>query len=412
DRNFGNNNYFGHSNSRYSGVPRDDDRMNHILLLTVINPAYPITCDVIHQICSPSGKVLRIVIFKKNGIQAMVEFDSTDSAKRAKHALNGCDIYSGCCTLRVEYAKPVRLNVYKNDHESFDYTNPALDPYSHHEAAYAPNRHPASYAMAESYIQPGDAYGRGDGRGQGVLGSISNSGYAGQTPLIQGTPVSQAGGPQQGAVLMVYGLNHTVMNCEKLFNLLCQYGNVVRVKFLKSKEGCAMVQMGDSASVERAIASLNKVSFFGHEMQLGFSKQAFLNDVKQPFDLPDGSCSFKDYMGNRNNRFTNPESALKNRISHPADVLHFFNAPYGIQEQDIINIFDEYCPNNKPVSVKFFQSKSKNFAERSSSGLIQFESISSATEALVICNHVSIPNPNGKFPYVLKLCFSLSASRF
>ena len=140
-----------------------------------------------------------------------------------------------------------------------------------------------------------------------------------------------------------------------------------QVKFLKSKEGCAMVQMGDSASVERAIASLNKVSFFGHEMQLGFSKQAFLNDVKQPFDLPDGSCSFKDYMGNRNNRFTNPESALKNRISHTADVLHFFNAPYGIQEQDIINIFDEYCPNNKPVSVKFFQSKSKNFGKSNSS---------------------------------------------
>lgn len=35
----------------------------------------------------------------------MVEFDSIDSAKRAKHALNGCDIYSGCCTLRVEFAK-------------------------------------------------------------------------------------------------------------------------------------------------------------------------------------------------------------------------------------------------------------------------------------------------------------------
>lgn len=76
--------------------------------------------DVIHQICSPNGKVIRIVIFKKNGIQAMVEFDTLDSAKRAKHALNGCDIYSGCCTLRVEYAKvrnlvwPTRLGVPKN----------------------------------------------------------------------------------------------------------------------------------------------------------------------------------------------------------------------------------------------------------------------------------------------------------
>lgn len=61
--------------------------------------------DVIHQICTPYGKVLRVVIFKKNGVQAMVEFDSVDSSKRAKQNLHGCDIYSGCCTLRIEYAK-------------------------------------------------------------------------------------------------------------------------------------------------------------------------------------------------------------------------------------------------------------------------------------------------------------------
>jgi len=34
---------------------------------------------------------------------------------------------------------------------------------------------------------------------------------------------------QQGSVLMVYGLNPEKMNCQKLFNLFCLYGNVVRV---------------------------------------------------------------------------------------------------------------------------------------------------------------------------------------
>lgn len=34
------------------------------------------------------------------------------------------------------------------------------------------------------------------------------------------------------ATLMVYGLN-SMMNCEKLFNLLCLYGNVVCVSFCK-----------------------------------------------------------------------------------------------------------------------------------------------------------------------------------
>lgn len=83
-----------------------------------------------------------------------------------------------------------------------------------------------------------------------------------------------------------------------------------------------MVQMGDPVAVERCISSLNNLTFFGKKMQLGYSKQAFLNDVQQPFELPDGSASFRDFMGNRNNRFTNPEAASKNRIAPPAKVSY------------------------------------------------------------------------------------------
>ncbi|XP_037821182.1 heterogeneous nuclear ribonucleoprotein L-like [Lucilia sericata] len=98
-------------------------RPNHILLFTIINPFYPITVDVLHKICNPHGQVLRIVIFKKNGVQAMVEFDCLESATRARENLNGADIYSGCCTLKIDYAKPEKLNVYKNEPEtSWDYT--------------------------------------------------------------------------------------------------------------------------------------------------------------------------------------------------------------------------------------------------------------------------------------------------
>nr|XP_039148063.1 uncharacterized protein LOC6735278 isoform X22 [Drosophila simulans] len=98
-------------------------RPNHILLFTIINPFYPITVDVLHKICHPHGPVLRIVIFKKNGVQAMVEFDNLDAATRARENLNGADIYAGCCTLKIDYAKPEKLNVYKNEPDtSWDYT--------------------------------------------------------------------------------------------------------------------------------------------------------------------------------------------------------------------------------------------------------------------------------------------------
>lgn len=159
--------------------------------------------------------------------------------------------------------------------------------------------------------------------------------------------------------MMVYGMEHSKMNSDRLFNLFCLYGNVMRVKFLKSKEGCAMVQMGDPASVEKCVQALNNLTFFGKKMQLSYSKQAFLNDVQQPFELPDGSHSFKDFMGNRNNRFTNPEAANKNRISPPAKVLHFFNAPYGMTEEDIFSIFNAHGAP-RPEGVKMFQSKSES----------------------------------------------------
>ena len=55
-----------------------------------------------------------------------LDFSSLETAKSAKDNLHGCDIYSGCCTLKVEFAKPTKLNVYRNDNDSWDYTNPNL----------------------------------------------------------------------------------------------------------------------------------------------------------------------------------------------------------------------------------------------------------------------------------------------
>ena len=60
--------------------------------------------DVVHTICSPHGEVLRIMVMKRNTVTALVEFDNSDSARKAKQALNGCDVYSGCCTLKIDFA--------------------------------------------------------------------------------------------------------------------------------------------------------------------------------------------------------------------------------------------------------------------------------------------------------------------
>ncbi|XP_014253211.1 heterogeneous nuclear ribonucleoprotein L isoform X3 [Cimex lectularius] len=471
---------------------RPESEPNNVLLFTIINPVYPITVDVLHTICKPNGQVLRIVIFKKNGVQAMVEFDSIDTAKRVKEALNGADIYAGCCTLKIEFAKPTKLNVYKNDMDSWDYTNPSgmdaelarhleEDPdstpflpqtlpfhlpcwnyrprdkppetahtrqapllqeprfgvapqlyrgqtqsnYMDFEDNAYTNGRPSAYGdyVSERYPPaPVDKFVSPPISPRMFLDVLASSrrfmvkGVPGREGLVAPPPPPPPprGGTFQdlaptngvpggaGCVLMAYGLDPNKANPDKLFNLFCLYGNVIRVKFLKTKEGCAMVQMGDNISVERCINHLKNMPLFGGTLQLGYSKQTFLSQVAQPYNLPDNSVSFKDFAASKNNRFMNPSMASKNRIQGPAKILHFFNTPPDITEEQLLAVIEEK-EVNKPSQIKLFPKK-----DRSSSGLMEFDNLEDAVNCLVNCNHVPIKNPESKFPYMMKLCFSSS----
>ncbi|XP_017072638.1 heterogeneous nuclear ribonucleoprotein L isoform X14 [Drosophila eugracilis] len=387
-------------------------RPNHILLFTIINPFYPITVDVLHKICHPHGQVLRIVIFKKNGVQAMVEFDNLDAATRARENLNGADIYAGCCTLKIDYAKPEKLNVYKNEPDtSWDYTlstvkeigngrspllqeplyePPLLGPGAAFPPFGAPEYHPTTPENWKgAAIHP-----------TGLMKEPSGV-VAGRNAPVAFTPQGQA----QGAVMMVYGLDHDTSNTDKLFNLVCLYGNVARIKFLKTKEGTAMVQMGDAVAVERCVQHLNNIPVgTGGKIQIAFSKQNFLSEVINPFLLPDHSPSFKEYTGSKNNRFLSPAQASKNRIQPPSKILHFFNTPPGLTEDQLIGIFN--IKEVPATSVRLFPLKT----ERSSSGLIEFPNISQAVLAIMKCNHLPIEGKGTKFPFIMKLCFSSSKS--
>ncbi|XP_013098213.1 heterogeneous nuclear ribonucleoprotein L isoform X5 [Stomoxys calcitrans] len=375
----------------------ESTRPNHILLFTIINPFYPITVDVLHKICVPHGQVMRIVIFKKNGVQAMVEFDNLEAATRARENLNGADIYSGCCTLKIDFAKPEKLNVYKNEPEtSWDYTlataeQPLLGPGAAFPSFAGPEFHPTT---------PENWKGA----------SVHPTALMKETAAIPGRNTAVAaftaqGQAQQGAVMMVYGLDQDTSNTDKLFNLVCLYGNVARIKFLKTKEGTAMVQMGDSVAVERCVQHLNNIPVGTKgKIQIAFSKQNFLSEVINPFLLADHTPSFKEYTGSKNNRFLSPAQASKNRIQPPSKILHFFNTPPGLTEDQLIGIFN--IKEVPATSVRLFPLKT----ERSSSGLIEFPNIAQAVLAIMKCNHLPIEGKGTKFPFIMKLCFSSSKS--
>ncbi|XP_034024432.1 heterogeneous nuclear ribonucleoprotein L-like isoform X2 [Thalassophryne amazonica] len=418
--------FINYSTSQKISRPGDSDdsrSVNNVLLLTIMNPIYPITTDVIYTICNNCGPVQRIVIFRKNGVQAMVEFDSVQSAQRAKASLNGADIYSGCCTLKIEYAKPTRLNVFKNDQDTWDYTNPnvggpdgdADGNGSNADVGANPNKrqrqpallgdHPPEYGGG--YHGYDDSYGsshyESHRMGQQMRGRVGrNYGPSyGPPPPPPGEYGVQADSP----VLMVYGLDPAKMNADRVFNIFCLYGNVERVKFMKSKPGASMVEMGDCYAVDRAITHLNNNFLFQNKLNVCVSKQQSIVPG-QSYELEDGSDSYKDFHSSRNNRFTSPEQAAKNRIQHPSNVLHFFNA----QPDVTAELFSQICEEvgvKPPVNVKLFTGKGgASSSDRSASGLLEWESINDAMEALAMMNHYQMKNATGPYPYTLKLCFS------
>ena len=406
-------------------------RPNHIILLTVLNAHYPVNVSIVSKVCSPLGKVLRIVVFKRGAIvQSMVEFDDVQTATQAKSNLHGCDIYSGSCTLKVEFAKTDRLNVKKNDEMTWDYTEefslrggaggghglldqgrdrPVLlqEPPGMPGPSHPPPQH-SNYQ--QGYSQPGmrsggwegGAAGGGGGGGGYGAGGYGGGGHQQYEEAGSFGGRGGAGGGVRGpaAVVMLYGLEPDKFNCQRVFNIFCQYGNVNRIMFLKNKEGTAMVEMDCPDSVDRAIQNLNHTAIFGLKLRLDWSKKHFIDEVRSPHELPDGTMSYADCSRDRNNRFDTPERAAKNRVIAPTAILHFYNVPK-LQDEEMEQLFAERGAP-APNRVKFFPAKS----EKSVSGLVEFDSVQEACEAIAIVNHTEIPGTNKKYPYCMKLCFS------
>ncbi|KAL1569317.1 polypyrimidine tract-binding protein 3-like [Salvia divinorum] len=103
------------------------DEPNRILLVTIHHMLYPITVEVLHQVFSPHGFVEKIVTFQKSaGFQALIQYQSHQSAISARNSLQGRNIYDGCCQLDIQFSNLDELQVNYNNERSRDFTNPSL----------------------------------------------------------------------------------------------------------------------------------------------------------------------------------------------------------------------------------------------------------------------------------------------
>lgn len=388
---------------------------NAVLRVIIENMIYPVTLDVLHQLFSRYGKVYRIITFHKNNtFQALVQFSEASAAQMARQALDGQNVYNGCCCLRVDYSKLTTLNVKYNNDKSRDYTNPNLpageltleQQLSLVSAATASGQiAPAITSLVQSpftfpfgvtnpqftlqqhggtFAQPGFAEALGASPGispflTGLTSTLTTSGTASpaaaNAAMLSATAaalrIPHVGVLNISPVVLVSNLDENRVTPDALFTLFGVYGDVQRVKILFNKKDNALIQYAEPQQAQFAIQHLDKVRWHDKQMRVAASKHA---NVQMPKEgQPDAGLT-KDYSQSPLHRFKKPGSKNYMNIYPPSATLHLSNIPPNITEEYLTGAFEQH--GFQPKGFKFFPKDHKM-------ALLQLSDVGTAINALI-----------------------------
>eukprot|EP00730_Choanoeca_flexa_P016572 TRINITY_DN7864_c0_g1_i2.p1 TRINITY_DN7864_c0_g1~~TRINITY_DN7864_c0_g1_i2.p1 ORF type:complete len:429 (+),score=97.43 TRINITY_DN7864_c0_g1_i2:70-1356(+) len=307
------------------------DMPSAVLLVTIEKCRIPLPFHVIHRALAPLGRIEKMLVLRKSGVQVLVQFESTAAAKRACALLQNAALFEGGGVCRCNYSKNTSLTVGKDSADCRDFSRMKMQT------------------------------------------SLSSSGT-----LLEG---------KHGRVVMIHHLPPGV-NCHMLVNLACLFGNVNVVRMLvkddKSAES-AMVEFERTSGSNNFIKHCDKLMFLGSTITVSTANKTYIGD-KTSTPLADGhpSClSFRQDSHRR--RYDNQ----KMQCSAPSPVLHYFNAPNTFQEAQ----FRELCRRvsvPEPTKVTIKAGKGTTI-----SGHLAFESKQQAVEAVVRLNFVELRLPDG-----------------
>ncbi|KAH0512269.1 Polypyrimidine tract-binding protein 2 [Microtus ochrogaster] len=318
-----------------------------VLRIIIDNMYYPVTLDVLHQIFSKFGAVLKIITFTKNNqFQALLQYGDPVNAQQAKLALDGQNIYNACCTLRIDFSKLVNLNVKYNNDKSRDYTRPDL-PSGDGQPALDP-------AIAAAFAKE-----------TSLLGMIFTV-YTTFLPLF-GLPVAAV----PGALSPLAIPNAAAAAAAAAAGRVGVYGDVQRVKILYNKKDSALIQMADGNQSQLAMNHLNGQKMYGKIIRVTLSKH---QTVQLPREGLDDQGLTKDFGNSPLHRFKKPGSKNFQNIFPPSATLHLSNIPPSVAEEDLRTLFANTGGTVK--AFKFFQRDHKM-------ALLQMATVEEAIQALI-----------------------------
>ncbi|XP_014830905.1 PREDICTED: polypyrimidine tract-binding protein 3-like isoform X1 [Poecilia mexicana] len=333
-----------------------------VLRIIVENLFYPVTLEVLQQIFSKFGSVLKIITFTRNNqFQALLQFSDAIHAQHAKASLDGQNIYNGCCTLRIDFSKLSALNVKYNNDKSRDFTRAdlpsgeldpagaaafgvALPPYG--AAAFPPSFHQHTGLPVAA-----------------VPGSLMSP----PRMALQVAP------PAGYSVLLVSNLDPERVSPHCLFILFGVYGDVQRVKILFNKKENALVQMSDATQAQLAMSHLNGQRLHGNVIRVTLSKHPVVQ-LPRGGAGPEEQTLTQDFSGSALHRFKKPGSKNFNNIFPPSATLHLSNIPSSVGEDALKDLF-----SSRGFAVKAF----KFFQKDRKMALLQLASVEEAVEALI-----------------------------
>lgn len=393
-------------------------RRGSVLRIIVENYFYHVTLEVLHQLFSRFGTVLKIIMYTKNDrFQALLQYAHVESAERAKLFLDGQNIYDACCTLHISFSELTNLVVKYNNDTSRDYTRPDLPsdesqpsllqiqsmaaafstPVVTSASPCASTALPHTFAMpqAEGLALP-EVFKAPDPQDLSevfkVLGhqaipemAVESSpaiaaaiaeaeeaaAAAAAAPGAESSMVTSGSPEVENSVLLVANLNPEKVTPRSLFILFGAYGNVHRVKILFNRKENALVQMADGSQAKLALRYLNGHKLYGKALCILLSKH---QTVKLPREGKEDQGLTKDYVNSRMHRFKKPGSKNFQNILPPSATLHLSNLPSCVSEEELKNLF-----SSRGVAVKAF----KFFPNDHKMALIRLGSTEEAIQALV-----------------------------
>lgn len=345
----------------------------HVLRVVVENMAFDVTLDVFHTIFSKFGAVLKIITFTKNNqFQALIQMADQIATETAKLSLDGQNIYTNCCTLRIDYSKLLCLNVKYNNAKSRDYTRHDL-PSGELDMMSGPLMSQNPQLTQQSMVQMNHAQ-------MMAPSHVPHMGHMGQVQSLNGLANAYQT-PQNNCVLLVSNLDPERIKCYDLFILFGVYGNVVRVKILYNKKDNALLQMSDNQQAQTAMVNLNNKVLHERQLRIVLSKH---QQVQMPKDGQEAANLTQDYTNSALHRFKKPGSKNFQNIHPPSETLHLSNIPGEILEEGLRLKFSDY---GTVVDFRFFQ-KDRRMA------LLQMASVDEAIRALVELHNEKLSETN------------------